>query len=252
MIHRSMSAMLSALAVLVVIASTGSIPVSGQPETPRYGGTLVKSDLYGDPRTLDPLLVSRLGATMVAMHIFDGLVKLDGERGVVVPDIAERWTTNPDGKTYTFYLRKGVLFHDGTEVTAADFKYQLERVGNPDNLSPSMPRLAGVVGLKEFQERRAREIEGIKAPDRYILQISLTRPNALLPYYLSGVWASAVRRGHPCRSKPEFSWPGGAAANPQLGLHAEPRPGLHLECALDDLLSRIGHFCGHSGAEPVG
>lgn len=192
--HRSMSGLVSALAVLMVIASSGNIPVSGQPETPRYGGTLVKSDLYGDPRTLDPLLVSRLGATMVAMHIFDGLVKLDGQRGVVVPDIAARWTISPDGKTYTFYLRKGVLFHDGTEVIAADFKYQLERVANPENLSPNMPRLAGVVGLKEFQEKRAGEIEGIKAPDRYTLQISLTRPNALLPYYLSGVWASAVPR----------------------------------------------------------
>ncbi len=194
MTSRSMGTIFATLIILAVIASAGSTFVSGQPEMPKYGGTLVKSNLYGDPRTLDPVLVSRLGATMVAMHIFDGLVKLDGERGIVVPDIAERWTISPDGKTYTFYLREGVLFHDGTEVTAADFKHQMERVGNPENLSPNMPRLADVVGLKEFQEKHTGKIEGIKVIDRYTLQIGLTRRNVLLPYYLTGVWASAVPR----------------------------------------------------------
>jgi len=179
------------LGTLVLIASVGSIPVSGQADAPRYGGTLAKSDLYGDPRTLDPVSAVSLGTHVVAMHIFDGLVKLD-ERGVVVPEIAERWTISPNGKTYTFYLRRGVLFHDGTEVTAGDFKYQLERVGNPENLSPNMPRLAGVVGLKEFQEKRTGEIIGIKVLDKHTLQISLERPSAVLLNYLTGVWASAV------------------------------------------------------------
>lgn len=108
--------------------------------------------------------------------------------------MAERWTHSPDGKTFTFYLRKGVTYHDGSEVTAADFKYHFERVANPATLSPHMGSLAGVVGLKAFQEKQAEDIAGIRVLDRYTLQIAMERPNILLPYQLTAVWASAVPR----------------------------------------------------------
>jgi len=182
------------IAVLVLLLSGVGGPVSGGPETPRYGGVYIKNNIYSEPLSMDPMYALGAATIMVQMNIFDGLVKVDPNRNIVVPDIAERWTHSPDAKTFTFYLRKGVVYHDGSEVTAADFKYQFERVANPDNLSPHMARLAGVVGVKAFQEKRVREISGIVVIDTHTLRISMERSNILLPYFLTGTWASAVPR----------------------------------------------------------
>jgi len=183
---------LMAAAVLVAVAAGG--PVTGAPEMPRLGGVYVKPNVYSEPLSMDPLFALGASTIMLQMNIFDGLVRVDPIRKSVVPDVAERWTHSPDAKTFTFYLRKGVRFHDGSEVTAADFKYQFERVANPANLSPHMARLAGVVGLKAFQEKRTAEITGIAVVDKYTLRITMEGSNLLLPYYLAGTWASAVPR----------------------------------------------------------
>ncbi|GAI54888.1 unnamed protein product, partial [marine sediment metagenome] len=71
------------------------------------------------PITLDPAISSEMTSHTYVMQIFSGLVRLDAELEVV-PDIAERWQKSQDGRTYTFYLRHGVKFHDGEEVKADD------------------------------------------------------------------------------------------------------------------------------------
>ncbi len=186
-----------ALVLIAVLALAAPVPSSyagSETEKPRYGGIYVRNNIYSDPPSMDPAFTVGAAANMIQMNIYDGLVKLDPDRGTVVPDLAERWTHSPDGKTFTFYLRKGVTYHDGSEVTAADFKYHFERVANPATLSPHMGSLAGVVGLKAFQEKQAEDIAGIRVLDRHTLQIAMERPNILLPYQLTAVWASAVPR----------------------------------------------------------
>jgi peptide/nickel transport system substrate-binding protein len=185
---------LSLVGMLTVVLPVVGSPAVGTAEKPRYGGTYIRNIIYAGPLSMDPIFAFGASTIMIQMNIFDGLVRVDPDRGTVVPDIAERWTHSPDGKTFTFYLRKGVLYHDGSEVTADDFKFQFERTANPDNLSPLMVRLTGVAGLKPFQEKRASEISGIRVVDRYTLQITMERPNILLPFHLTGVWASAVPR----------------------------------------------------------
>ena len=183
---------LSVIALLVVPLVGG--PASGAPEMPRLGGVYIKNNIYQEPVTMDPMFALGAANIMVQMNIFDGLVRIDPDTGVIGTDLAERWTHTPDAKTFTFFLRKGIRYHDGSEVTAADFKYQFERVANPENLSPHMARLAGVAGLKAFQEKRAPGIAGIVAVDNYTLRITMEQPNLLLPYILTGTWASAVPR----------------------------------------------------------
>lgn len=178
----------------VLAISLSGMPLGAQPVSPRTGGTLFKTNIYGDPENLDPIVRIGVRTVMVTMNIFDGLVKLDAERGAVIPDIATRWTISPDRKVYTFYLRRGVLFHDGSEVTAADFKYSFERVATPANASPALPRLGGVVGAKEFQRGAAQGIAGIKVLDNSTLQIALEEPDNLFLYDLTEVWASVVPR----------------------------------------------------------
>jgi oligopeptide transport system substrate-binding protein len=116
------------------------------------------------------------------MQIFSGLVRLDQELNVV-PDIAESWEESPDGKTYTFHLRQGVKFHDGTEVKAGDFKYSWERACDPDTASGTAATYLGdIVGAKDMLAGEAGEISGVTVIDDYTLQITIDAPKA---YFLN-------------------------------------------------------------------
>jgi peptide/nickel transport system substrate-binding protein len=81
--------------------------------------------LSADVTTLDPHFVAAQPNLTVGMHIFDGLVRID-ERARVIPGIAQSWTT-PDPLTWELKLRPGVKFHDGSELTAEDIVFSLER-----------------------------------------------------------------------------------------------------------------------------
>ena len=83
-------------------------------------------------------------------QVYDGLVKLDSNLGVV-PALAEYWVISEDGRTYTFYLRRGVKFHHGRELEAADVKFSLERLvrkGAPGAYSQYfLGRVPGAAGV---------------------------------------------------------------------------------------------------------
>jgi len=73
--------------------------------------------------------------------MFDNLIRRDPRNSgkTIVPDLAHSWEIVEDGKTYTFFLRKGVLFHDGAELTAEDVKATFERIARPPS-GISIPR----------------------------------------------------------------------------------------------------------------
>jgi len=130
------------------------------------------------PITLDPAISGDMYSHTYVMQIFSGLVRLDHELNVV-PDIAESWEKNPDGKTYTFYLRQGVKFHSGREIGAADFKYSWERACNPDTGSGTAATYLGdIVGAKDMLAGEAEEISGIKVIGDYTLQVTIDAPKA--------------------------------------------------------------------------
>jgi ABC-type transport system substrate-binding protein len=136
----------------------------------------------GDPPTLDPALAGDAESAVYVAEIFSGLVTLD--QGLkVIPDIAEKWDVSEDRKTYTFYLRKEVKFHDGRPVTAQDFKYSIERAANPATASPTADTYLGdIVGVKERLSRKAAEVTGVKVIDNYTLQITIDQPKS---YFLA-------------------------------------------------------------------
>lgn len=139
---------------------------------PRYGGVLVRAAIYGDAESLDPHHATRVAANMHLMNIFDGLVYLS-EEGLEEPAVAESWDLSADGLVYTFYLREGVLFHNGREVTADDVKYSMERVMDPQNESPHMLRFESIVGAREFIAGEADEVVGLQAVDDYTVRFEL-------------------------------------------------------------------------------
>lgn len=96
----------------------------------------------GDAKTLDPHRAASTVDRSSVDPIFNGLVRYPpGKQVAVEPDLAESWSVSPDGRTWTFQLRKGVYFHPypgspaGDEMTAADVVYSLNRAANPDHSS---------------------------------------------------------------------------------------------------------------------
>src|SRR5690242_16840780 len=95
--------------------------------TPKDGGTLVVA-IPGDIKRTDPALIDDSNTSYVMQNVMEGLVSLKpGTTGEVDPALAESWTISDDGLTYTFKIRPGVKFHDGTDVDAAAVKYNYDR-----------------------------------------------------------------------------------------------------------------------------
>jgi oligopeptide transport system substrate-binding protein len=134
------------------------------------------------PLTLDPAISQELSSQIYIANIFSGLVAFDEELNLV-PDIAERWEVDGEGMTYTFYLRQGVRFHNGKEVTARDFKYSWERACRLETDSATAATYLGdIVGVDRMLTGEAEEIEGVVVIDDYTLQVSIDAPKA---YFLA-------------------------------------------------------------------
>jgi peptide/nickel transport system substrate-binding protein len=99
----------------------------------------------------------------VITHIHNALLELD-ENYVLQPVLAESYEASEDGLTYTFTLRQGVTFHDGSEFSSADVKYTFEFYGNPDNAASIANNFAS--------------ISSIETPDPATVVITLSQPNA--------------------------------------------------------------------------
>ncbi|MEM4186353.1 MAG: ABC transporter substrate-binding protein, partial [Candidatus Caldarchaeum sp.] len=71
-----------------------------------------------EPDTLDPTAQTTTLIANIMYYMYDTLVRIQDPEGKVVPGLAESWTVSPDGLTYTFNLRRGVKFHDGSTLNA--------------------------------------------------------------------------------------------------------------------------------------
>lgn len=108
---------------------------------PAVGGQMIDA-IYGDVKYINPILVQSDAEKSVSKLVFSGLVKFDGDN--VIPDLAEKWDISPDGKKYTFYLRKNATFHDDEPVTARDIAFTIDSIKAPELKSPLLPSWADV------------------------------------------------------------------------------------------------------------
>ncbi len=135
-----------------------------------------------EPVTLDPALVEDAYSAVYIVEIYSGLVTLDRNLEVA-PDLAERWEMSADGRTYTFHLRPDAKFQDGRPVTAADFKYSLERTCSPALASPAARSYLGdIEGAITRIEGQADEVSGIRVIDDQTLALTIDAPKA---YFLA-------------------------------------------------------------------
>jgi len=93
----------------------------------RRGGDVVVAQ-QAQPPSLDAQTTTAQASRNISLHIYETLFARD-EAGVPIPDLAEGVDVAPDGLTYRFALRRGVKFHDGSDLTSADVKASLERYG---------------------------------------------------------------------------------------------------------------------------
>ncbi len=142
--------------------------------TPRPGGRIV----YGltlAPSGIDPHInaSSELGIPLTS--VYDTLVYQDPKTGEFVPGLAQKWEVSEDGKVYTFTLRRGVKFHDGTPFNAEAVRFNLERITSPDLASQKARFMLG-------------SYERTEVVDEYTVRIVLKEPFAPLLDSLSQVY----------------------------------------------------------------
>lgn len=108
-------------------------------------------------------------------NVFEGLTRF-GPDGSVNPGLAEAWEISEDGTVYTFTLRAGVTFHDGTTMDAEDVKFSLDRARAADSVNAQKALFAGITD--------------VTVVDPLTVQITLSAPNGAFPFNLA--WGDAV------------------------------------------------------------
>lgn len=170
---------------ILCIASGFAGVITGWGPTVEKGPRIFVYRLASDPPSLDPIHATDTSSATIVFRIFEGLVDQDPVTLDVVPALAERWELSSDGLTYTFHLKKGVKFHNGREVTSADFRYSFERCLIPENLSERSWVLAPIKGASEMLGGKAKELTGMETPDDSTVVLRLVKPFAPFLSYLA-------------------------------------------------------------------
>ena len=162
--------MRTAVRIIAIAALAGSLaPLqSAWAETPKRGGTLTYA-VTAEAPTTDCHATTTYAAVHVLAPHYSLLLKVDPDNyPKLKPDIAESWTISPDGLTYTFKIRDGVRFHDGTPLTSRDVKATFDRLRAPPQ------------GIVSIRKALFADIKSIETPDPTTLVIKLSGPDGSL------------------------------------------------------------------------
>lgn len=125
-----------------VVIQTRSLSNYYQTLKPAPGGTFTEG-VVGVFTNANPLYASSPVDSSVARLVFSGLMRYD-QKGRLLPDLAEKWSVNERGTTYTIVLRKNLTWHDGKPLTAADVVFTYKTIQNPDSKSPLLNSWKGI------------------------------------------------------------------------------------------------------------
>jgi peptide/nickel transport system substrate-binding protein/oligopeptide transport system substrate-binding protein len=156
----------------LVLVAVVVVPPVVQAQAPKPGGTL-RAVLTADPPTLDPAQTTDTTSSEVVRQVYDSLLELD-VRLRPAPALAESFTVSKDQRVYRFVLRRGVKFHHGRELKAADVKYSFERAARGKR--PWV--FEKIAGTRDVIRGDAREIRGITVVDDRTVEIRLDKPFA--------------------------------------------------------------------------
>jgi ABC-type dipeptide/oligopeptide/nickel transport system permease subunit/ABC-type transport system substrate-binding protein len=170
-------------AVLCAVAVVSPPPPRGPgaaPTTsaasPKRGGTLHVATFL-NLRSLDPALASDEVANAIDGLVFARLVTWDRD-GKLAPELATSWRASPDGRTYTFELKRGVRFHDGAELAADDVKRSFERALAKGTPSPSASVFDMLDGFAAYRAGKAASLAGVRVVGDHAVAFDLAEPDA--------------------------------------------------------------------------
>ncbi len=159
------------------LVAAGAVTAMAVGTAGAQSGTLVIGQPT-DTDSVDPHKVSAVIALERLYNLYDTLVNIDFNLEKIVPGLADSWQVSPDGKTYTFQLKKGVKFHSGKPLTAHDVKYSLDRWRDAATASPTRSRVA--------------EVEEVTAKDDHTVVVRLKDRSNYLLFNLASGFASIV------------------------------------------------------------
>ena len=129
------------------------------------GGRLVVAT-FGDPKTFNPITANESSSEEIYRHLFAGLLGFDWTTQQVTPGLAESWTNSPDGKTWTFKLRKNLRWSDGEPLTADDVVFTWDVIYNPE--IDNVMRDAFIIGGKKIAVTKVDDLTILAVtPDIY-------------------------------------------------------------------------------------
>src|SRR6266571_4929445 len=163
------------LLVAGVLAAPGLVTAQVKP---RSGGELVFV-VPSEPPSYDAHQEETFGVIHPMAPLYSTLLRVDpvdktGTRPV--GDLAESWTVSKDGMTYTFKIRHGVKFHDGSVLTSKDIKASYDKIISPP------------AGMKSLRKEAYEAIEVVEAPDPSTVRFRLKRPESSLLLNLASPW----------------------------------------------------------------
>jgi oligopeptide transport system substrate-binding protein len=159
-------------------------------ETATRTGTL-HVGIGGEPSELDPHVINAPPDYRLIFAFFEGLTMNDPVTSEPRPAVAERWTSSPDGLTWTFHLRRDARWSNGDALTAADFLASFRRALSPTLGSQYTLLFNPVRGAEAFAAGKLKDFAqvGFAAPDPHTLVITLAQPT---PYFLTLVTGNPI------------------------------------------------------------
>lgn len=161
-----------------------------------HGASALRVQLPADIRSIDPGVNRDHNTDGVVLHMVEGLVAY-GEDAAPKPLLAEKVEIAPDGKRYTFTLRRGVTFHNGAELTSADVVWSWNRYMDPKTDWRC---------LSEFDGRGQVKVERVSAPDPQTVVFDLDQPSALFLTSLARTDCAMTGILHRSSLKPDGSF----------------------------------------------
>lgn len=161
------------------------------------GGSALRYNIGDEPESIDPAQDQDTNQDFVIMQLNATLVYPDKDLNIK-PGLAEKWDISSDGLTYTFHLRQGLKWSDGSPLTAKDFEYSFKRLFDPATASPYTDIVKGIKGSQEFfsskskdpaELQKLRDGVGVKAQDDNTLVITLKEKEA---FFLSTLFNGAT------------------------------------------------------------
>jgi peptide/nickel transport system substrate-binding protein len=188
------------------IASTGSAHKQSAPQAKKGG--ILKASLFAGIENIDPqrsYYVPESQYEWLTQRPLLNFAHAEGARGYrLLNEGASSYTVSRDGRTYTFHVRPGMKFSDGSAVTAANYKHTMLRILNPNVGSPiasflTDPSSVNIRGAIAYNTTGKGSVSGIVTKGKYTLILKLVKANALLPTLMAMIETGATPLSFPMK-----------------------------------------------------